>query len=392
VSSDSDSLPSTEGASYEVLARAVETIADGTGAPPGVCLAVSHDDRIDWAAGGVAQRFDDAGTLDDPVPITPETRTDLGSVTKLLVTTTALMVLFDSGELALETPLREILPWVNGTPCAAATIAQLLEHRAGLWEWWPLYLSASDPATALTTAARLPLRYRPGQARHYSDLGFMLLGAAVAEVGGGSLADVVAELVLEPTGLSATRFGEAVAGAPVAASSLGDRIEQRMIETGDPYPVIADADAFAGWRQHVLVGEVNDGNAFHALHSIAGHAGLFSSATDLLRFGDAILAALDGSGFATPGLVRRFLRAGADPGQGLGWRRWDVGPGTEAWGHTGFPGVAVGIVPALGATVALVTNRLHVTGVPVATEPIWELALRAACDHCLKRSGDQPWT
>jgi CubicO group peptidase (beta-lactamase class C family) len=149
--------------------------------------------------------------------------------------------------------------------------------------------------------------------------------------------------------------------------------------------VIGDAGRFSGWRQHVLVGEVNDGNAFHALDSIAGHAGLFSSATDLLRFGDATLSALAGSGLATSALVGRFLSAGADPGQGLGWRRWDVGPDTEAWGHTGFPGVAVGIVPALGATVALVTNRLHVPGVPRATEPIWELALRAARDHCLKR-------
>jgi serine-type D-Ala-D-Ala carboxypeptidase len=385
VSFDTDRSPSTEGAPHDVLARVVETIAGGADAPPGVCLAVSHEGRVDCAARGVAQRFDDAGAVDDPAPMNLETRSDLGSVTKLIATTTALMTLVDAGELTLETHLWEILPWIATAPCAAATIAQLLEHRAGLWEWWPLYLSASDPATALHTAANLPLRYRPDQARHYSDLGFILLGAVVAEVGGGGLDDVVAELVLGPVGLSATRYGEPVGGAPVAASSTGDRIERRMIETGDPYPVIGDAGRFSGWRQHVLVGEVNDGNAFHALDSIAGHAGLFSSATDLLRFGDATLAALAGSGLATSALVGRFLSAGADPGQGLGWRRWDVGPDTEAWGHTGFPGVAVGIVPALGATVALVTNRLHVPGVPRATEPIWELALRAARDHCLKR-------
>jgi serine-type D-Ala-D-Ala carboxypeptidase len=391
VSSDTDRSPSTEGAFHDVLARTAETIAGGAGAPPGVCLAVSHGHRFDWAARGVAQRFDDVGAIDDPAPMTPETRCDLGSVTKLITTTTAVMAFVDAGELTLETRLSEVLPWISTAPCAAATIGQLLEHRAGLWEWWPLYLSASDPETALRTAARLPLRHRPDQARHYSDLGFILLGAVVAEVGGRGLADVVAELVLEPAGLSATGFGEPVAGAPVAASSTGDRIERRMIETGDPYPVIGDVATFPGWRQHVLVGEVNDGNAFHALHSIAGHAGLFSSAADLLRFGDVILAALDGSGFASPALVRRFLCAGADPGQGLGWRRWELGPGTEAWGHTGFPGVAVGIVPALGATVALVTNRLHVRGDPRATEPAWELALRAARDHCLNGSGDRPW-
>jgi serine-type D-Ala-D-Ala carboxypeptidase len=384
VSPDTDRSPSPEGASRGALAQAVETIAAGADGPPGVCLAVSYAGRVEWAAAGVAQRFDDAGTVDDPAPMTLQTRCDLGSVTKLIATT-ALMALVDAGELRFESRLSEILPWVTTAPCAAATIAQLLEHRAGLWEWWPLYLSASDPETALRTAASLALRHRPDQARHYSDLGFMLLGAVVAEAGGRPLADVIAELVLQPAGLSTTRYGEPVGGAPVAASSTGDRIERRMIETGDPYPVTGDAGAFGGWRQHVLVGEVNDGNAFHALHSVAGHAGLFSSATDLLRFGDAILAALDGSGFATPALVRRFLRAGADPGQGLGWRRWYLGPETEAWGHTGFPGVAVGIVPALGATVALVTNRLHVPGVPRATEPIWELALRAARDHCLQR-------
>jgi serine-type D-Ala-D-Ala carboxypeptidase len=385
VSPDTDRSPSPERASRGALAHAVETIATGADAPPGVCLAVSHAGRVDWAAAGVAQRFDDAGTVDDPAPMTLQTRSDLGSVTKLIATTTALMALVDAGEPALESRLSEILPWIGAAPCASATIAQLLEHRAGLWEWWPLYLSASDPETALRTAANLALRYRPDQARHYSDLGFMLLGAVVAEVGGGRLDDVVARLVLQPAGLSVTRYGKPVGGAPLAASSTGDRIERRMIETGDPYPVTGDASAFGGWREHVLVGEVNDGNAFHALHSVAGHAGLFSSATDLLRFGDAILAALDGSGLVAPALVRRFLRAGADPGQGLGWRRWDVGPETEAWGHTGFPGVAVGIVPALGATVALVTNRLHVPGVPRATEPFWELALRAARDHCLQR-------
>jgi serine-type D-Ala-D-Ala carboxypeptidase len=385
VSSDTDTSPSPERASHGALAQAVETIAAGADAPPGVCLAVSYAGQVEWAAAGVAQRVDDAGTLDDPAPMTPQTRSDLGSVTKLIATTTAVMALVDARELTLGSRLSEILPWIGTAPCADATIAQLLEHRAGLWEWWPLYLSASDPETALRTAANLALRYRPDQARHYSDLGFMLLGAVVAEVGGRPLEQVVAELVLEPVGLNATRYGAPVGGAPVAASSTGDRIERQMIETGDPYPVTGDAGAFAGWREHVLVGEVNDGNAFHALQSAAGHAGLFSSAIDLLRFGDAILGALDGSALVAPALVHRFLRAGADPGQGLGWRRWDVAPETEAWGHTGFPGVAVGIVPALGATVALVTNRLHVPGVPAATEPFWELALRAARDHCLQR-------
>ena len=395
---DTDTAPSSGGSTSRVLERAVARIAAGPTAPPGACLAVSCRGRIEFAARGVAQAFDDAGPLAEPEPVTPRTRADIGSVTKILATTAALMALVDAGELTLERRLLELLPWTAATPCADATVAQLLAHRAGLWEWWPLYLSvpAADPDAALRAAAALPLRYAPEHGRHYSDLGFMLLGAVVVAVAGragATIADVASELVLGPLGLTSTAYGRAARGAPVMASSNGDQIERRMIATGEPYPVDVDGDRFTGWREHVLVGEVNDGNAFHAFGGAAGHAGLFSTAEDLLRFGDSLLDALRGDAgdddarpLAQADVVRRFLTAGADPGQGLGLRRWLLDDGDVAWGHTGFPGVAVAILPALGASVALVTNRLHVRGTPSATEPIWERALRAARDHCLSRS------
>jgi CubicO group peptidase (beta-lactamase class C family) len=363
-----------------------------------VCLAVSRGGRIEFAARGVAQAFDDAGPLAAPVAVTPRTRTDVGSVTKIVATTAALMALVDGGALTLERRLSELLPWTAGAPCGDATIAALLGHRAGLWEWWPLYLFASaaeapDPGPALQVAAALPLRYPPEHGRHYSDLGFMLLGAAVAVAAGrDDISAAASELVLAPLGLTSTAYAHPAPGDAVMASSNGDAIERRMIATGEPYPVDGDADGFTGWRDHVLVGEVNDGNAFHVFAGTAGHAGLFSTAEDLLRFGDGLLAALHGAGgggddharpLASAATVRRFLTAGADPGQGLGLRRWRLDGGDEAWGHTGFPGVAVGILPAFGASVALVTNRLHVHGTPSATEPMWQLALRAAREYCL---------
>lgn len=378
---DTDTPHGSATPAASALDAAVTAIASGADAPAGVCLAVSRGGRVWWCAHGVAQAFDDAGPLADPPPMDLDTRTDVGSVTKVMATTTALMVLVDAGELALERPLAELLPWTAGTSCGAATLAQLLEHRAGLWEWWPLYLSASDPEAALRVAAGLPLRYAPGDARHYSDLGFQLLGAAVAAVAGRDLDDAVDALALAPLGLRRTAYRRPVAGAPVAASSHGDRIERRMIESGEPYPVTGDAASFDGWRTHTLVGEVNDGNAFHAFGSVAGHAGLFSTAADLLRFGEAMLAARTGGGFVTPGVLARFLRPGADSGQGLGWRRWKIDGAGDAWGHTGFPGVAVAVLPALDATVALITNRLHVRGASRPTEPMWQLALRAAAGH-----------
>jgi CubicO group peptidase (beta-lactamase class C family) len=131
----------------------------------------------------------------------------------------------------------------------------------------------------------------------------------------------------------------------------------------------------------VLVGEVNDGNAFHAWGGTSGHAGLFAPVDDLLTAGTVWLRALDGGGPVGAATVRRFLEPGDDPGQALGFRRWRsavAGCEVDVFGHTGFPGVAVGIVPAHSAVVVLGTNRLHVDGPPRDTEPMWLAALAAA--------------
>jgi CubicO group peptidase (beta-lactamase class C family) len=333
------------------------------------------------ACAGAAVRFDDAGPLAGPVPMTEGTAIDLGSVTKVLGTTSALMALVDSGALRPEDRIGDVLPVAAGHPVGTATLAELLQHRAGLWEWWPLYLTARTPEAALDAALRLPLRHRPDTGRHYSDLGFVLLGAVVAAAAGRLLADAVAELVLAPYGLTATRYTAPPAGRPVAASSRGDAIEREMVRSGRPYPVDGDADAFPGWRTSVLVGEVNDGNAFHAWGGAAGHAGLFSTVEDLLRAGAVWLSCLEGGGPIGAGTVRRFLRPGKDRAQALGFRRWQSavdGCAVEVFGHTGFPGVAVGIVPAHSATVVLATNRLHVDGEPRSTEDMWATALPAA--------------
>jgi CubicO group peptidase (beta-lactamase class C family) len=362
------------------LADAADALGSGSDAPPGVCLALSTPSGRVWATTGFAQVFDDEARLRDPAPMTIDTRTDLGSVTKILATTAALMALVDAGELDLDRRIDAILPWARHRAVAEATIADLLAHRAGLWEWWPLYLASSDGDGAIDAVTRLPLRYPRGQARHYSDLGFVLLGAIAARIGNAELAPLVDALVLGPLGLEATSYARPRAGAAVAASARGDDIERRMVASGEPYPVVVDAAGFDRWRDHVLVGEVNDGNAFHAFGGVAGHAGLFSTTADLLRFGDGLLSSLDGGIWVRPETVRRFFQPGADVSQALGLRLWmsDVdGCQITAIGHTGFPGVAMAVLPDHGATVALVTNRLHVTGTPHSTEVMFRDALGA---------------
>jgi CubicO group peptidase (beta-lactamase class C family) len=325
--------------------------------PPGAVVAIGDECGV----AGEAQR--------DAVAMSADVRTDAGSVTKILATTATLMALADAGELAVEDPAARYLPALYGHP---ATVADLLEHRAGLWEWWPLYLTATGPG-AVDLIGRLPLRYPPGHARHYSDLGLILLGDLIERVTGQALEDAVTTLALRPFGLTTTSFRTPVAGAPVAASSYGDRIEQTMIATGDPYPVPGDPSCFARWRTHVLVGEINDGNAFHAFGGAAGHAGLFTTAADLIRFARGMLGSLAGDGPVSTPTARRFVTPGVDPVQALGFRRWG-----DVVGHTGFPGVAVGFDPGRDLAVAMITNRLHADGPPAATEQMWATVLQEA--------------
>jgi CubicO group peptidase (beta-lactamase class C family) len=391
------------------------------GAPPPRALIavrrhdIERDNRVEYAVAGSARE----GTL--PAPMAFSARTDAGSVTKVVATTAALMALVDAGEVAVDDPAERYLPYVSGR---RFTVRDLLEHRAGLWEWWPLYLSGAVGAHALALAAALPPRHPVGAARHYSDLGFMLLGDLVARVSAAPLADAVERLALGRFGLFDTRYATPAPGGPVIASSHGDAIERRMIETGVPYPVDGSAADFGGWRAHDLVGEVNDGNAFHAFGGVAGHAGLFTTARDLLAFADGMMSAVDGNGPVRRATALAFTTAGADPEQAPGFRIWRDGSlerhdgardghdgvrygrdgsragregGAEsaadavAIGHGGFPGVAFAFLPDVRASVVMITNRLHAPGVPERCEPrpteaMWRRARAAARAHLNERA------
>jgi CubicO group peptidase (beta-lactamase class C family) len=337
--------------------------------PPGALVALSVGGEITYAADGLAQ----TGT---GVPMQWETATDAGSVSKV-ATTTALMALVEANAVDLDAPAARYLPEAAGGPAGPATIRDLLEHQAGLWEWWPLYLSGTHGAEALGLAATLPARYPRGRGRHYSDLGFILLGALVARVAGDDLADAVHALVFDRFGLGSTRYATPRPGVPVAASSHGDAIEREMVGSGMPYPVDGDPDTFPGWRTHTLVGEVNDGNSFHAFGGVSGHAGLFTTASDLLRLATGLSGSLRGDGPLHHDTVADFLVPGRDPVQALGFRVWRR-EGGRAYGHPGFPGVAVALLPDRDAALVMVTNRLHATGTPRATETMWLRVLDAA--------------
>jgi serine-type D-Ala-D-Ala carboxypeptidase len=269
-------------------------------------------------------------------PMTGGTLLDLASVTKVAATTTLIMRLVADGQLRLETPAHRFLPSFTGADKDDVTVEHLLTHTAGLPPWWPLYCEASDRDTALERAQLLPLAGRPGTAWCYSDLGLILAGRIVECVTTLGLADAFLRLVAEPLGLAA-RYGPGPA-ARAAASADSDAYEFGMVATGRPYPVPFTAGQFPGWRNRPLRGEVNDGNAAHALGGVAGHAGLFATVGDLLCLG----AALRGGDFIpAPVLIRFAAPVPVRPEQAVGFRRGRAEVGGTVLTllyHSGFTG------------------------------------------------------
>jgi CubicO group peptidase (beta-lactamase class C family) len=320
--------------------------------------------------------------LGDPAPLTPDAVFDLASVSKLAGTTAALMSLAESGAVDVAGPARDWLPALR----ADIRVRDLLRHRAGLAEWWPVYAASPADSAAVSsvtgptpdpaaTIAALPARYPVDAERHYSDLGFMLLGLIVARVAGQPLDDAVRRLVFEPAGMTGAHYRPAGGGpaVPLVATGHGDWYERRMLATGQPHPTGIAPSAFGAWREYTIVGEVHDGNAWHSFGGVAGHAGLFGGADDLVAFGRALLAA---DGPWRPETVRRFAAAGPDAGQGLGFWRW---PEHGAIGHAGFTGIRFGLLPDVQRIVLLMTNRVQATGTRLLDlNPYWDRILTVA--------------
>lgn len=359
----------------DIAGRLVTTVAEGlpapTTPPAGVAVALRRGDLDVNTVAGMR-------TVDTPTttaaPLTVDTHHDMASVTKVLATTTALLGLVSQRLVSLDDLVRRYLPGFRDGEKSNVTVGDLLRHRAGLWEWQPLYLAASDVGAVNHFVDDLPLRYRPGTERHYSDLGFMMLGRIVGQVAGSTLNQAVESLVTGPLGMASTRFGRP-ASENVAMSSFHDGIEIAMIDHGDPYPVPFRSADFSAWRSAAVVGEVNDGNAFHAFGGTSGHAGLFCDLHDLIRFGAALARADEHEELWRPDVAAAFFAPGPDDGQGVGFRRYPFvvdGERVEMLGHTGFVGCAVGFVPGRAIALAMATNRLVTTGTPVPNDDLWQ--------------------
>jgi len=347
----------------------------GTGLVPGTVFLVARNGRVVLEkAYGAAQAmvWDGGDTAPEPDgtylphprpmaparPMTTETFFDLASVTKVMATTMAIMILVEDGELRLDDPVGLYLPSFSGPGKEAITVRHLLTHTSGLAQWQPLYYQASNPSEAIAVISEMPLSWSVGEGRHYSDLGFMVLGELVRSISGQRLDGFLEARLFSPLGLERTGFNPSQ--GPFAATSHGNPYEFRMVHDSTfGYRYWGDPNAWTGWRHHTLVGEVNDGNAFHAFGGVAGHAGLFASAADLNRLLQLLLkegGSVEGrQRIFSSRTVRAFLSP-ALPGQALGWRIPPWAP-PGSFFHTGFTGTFILGVPSRNLAVVLLTNR-----------------------------------
>lgn len=337
--------PDTGSEPWAPLARFLDSSVASRAFPGGVVAVGRHDTVLYLHAFGHLD-------YEHGRRVTTRTMYDLASLTKVIGLTTAMMQLVEEGRVALDTPAVHYVPAFRDS---VVTVRQLLTHSSGLPAWEPLFRQARGRAEMFALVNAEPLEYPPGTKTVYSDLGAMVLTEIVENVTGERLDRYLQARLFRPLGMRDTRYLPPV--------SWRSRIAPTELDTA--------------WRHRLVLGEVHDENTA-AMGGISGHAGLFSTAPDLVKFAQMMLrcggAGARRHGGTGPRLVdsttvAEFTRV-QDPAfssRALGWDTPSKGSSAgsflspHAFGHTGFTGTSIWIDPEKDLFVILLTNRVYPT-------------------------------
>jgi CubicO group peptidase (beta-lactamase class C family) len=302
---------------------------------------------------------------------------DLASVTKAVATTTMAALLYERGLLELDAPLLGTIPEFLVDSCGEpdprrqnVTVRMLLAHSSGLPAYEKLFLEGHSRDELLRAALTMPLTAEPGTRAEYSDIGFIILGAALERIAGESLDRFCQREIFGPLAMSTTTFN------PPAAlrSEIPPTADERQEECGAGAPAREKPEALtqpsgslltarSTFRQRIIQGEVQDENAF-VLGGVAGHAGLFSTADNLARFAHCMLNG--GRPILQPETVALFTRresAPAGTSRALGWDTPSVPSqsgryfNSASFGHLGYAGTSLWIDLERQLSITLLTNR-----------------------------------
>jgi CubicO group peptidase (beta-lactamase class C family) len=316
-------------------------------ATPGGAIAVGRNGRLvvsrgygrtDWAAGAPA--------------VTDSTLYDLASLSKVVATTTAAMMLVERRQLDLDRPVARYLPGFH----PRITPRMLLTHTSGIRSNHHLYRETRGREEYLKHIIARPLARAPGTRSVYDDWNMIVLQLVIERITGQPLDRWVGEHIFAPLGMRDTRYNP--------AASLRPRVAPTEIQE------------FRGGK---VWGEVHDENAW-ALGGVAGHAGLFSSARDMAVFATMMLNGGEHGGV-------RLLRAETiarwtTPQLGASTRAlgWDTRAG-RVFGHMGYTGTSIWMYPEQDLFIILLTNRVNPSRENRKIAP-----LRAAVTGTVRRS------
>ena len=347
----------------------IVAVAISQGAAPGVALAVGRYGRLVHmrAYGRI-----DTGTV---APfVTDSTLFDMASLTKVVATTTAAMILEDEGRLNLDAPVHTYLPELDAPAKAAITVRMILTHSGGFEAFAPLWREHRGRVDYLNQINTRPLAYAPGDTTIYSDWDFVLAGLIIERITGMPLDEFLASRVWQPLHMRDTGYNP-LSSTPLPADSActaAFRADQPLLDR------IAFTEMDTAYRHIHVHGIVHDENAC-ALGGVAGHAGLFSSARDLAVFCQMLLDGGEYNGvrlIKAETIARWTARQGGKSSRALGWDtpsdRSSAGHyfSTRSFGHTGFTGTSIWIDPERGLFVVLLTNRVDPTRANLRNEPL----------------------
>lgn len=316
---------------------------------PGAVALVAKSGHIvkHQAYGYSALYTDDQFTqMENPEKMNKETIFDLASISKIF-TTTAAMKLYEEGYFKLDDPVAQHLPEFAANGKDNVTIRQLMTHTSGFTAWIPLYAQGKNREERIQIVMQYPLTNAPGTKYTYSDLNMITLGVLIEKFSGERLDQFIKNEITDPIGMKDTMYNP--------PASLKSRIAATEYQ-----PAIG---------RGLVWGEVHDENAW-SLDGVAGHAGVFSTASDLAKLAHMFLndGRYGGKRILKPETVR-LLEENQIPefpgnDHGLGWelnQGWymDALAAPSTVGHTGYTGTSI-VVNRENHTIAiLLTNRVH---------------------------------
>lgn len=320
-----------------------------------------------WLEHGAAHAERAYGRLDfgqAAAPVTVDTVFDVASLTKVLVTAPAILLLHEAGQIDLEAPLLRYLPDCAGGGKDAITVRQLLTHTSGLLAGLPASPAWQGREAALLLASLERVTHVPGSVFRYSDINYILLGLVIERVAGMPLDAFADQHIFAPLRMQDTGY------RPLARS------DGRTIAPTQRGPMDANVPLSKAQRGldpgAVLQGQVHDPTV-RRMGGVAGSAGVFSTARDVARFARMLLAGgeLDGVRVLHPNSVRLLCTAQSPPGiaalRGMGMdidspfarrprgRHYRLG----SYGHTGFTGCILWIDPQSHSFYVFLSNRVY---------------------------------